>query len=196
MDSLATLDEIKSRLKMILTPLPHTRLDYTVTEPNPSQFKIFGIYSRDTDKASFTIDLIPGTTKLFVARDLQFLFHKIIHNFQHFTTTNFQYSSPFEYYTTQTIFYNLVQIYFRSTDTVLPPSPPPFPAPAHTSQPTLAHLLQSKYPPTRPRLPRPSPYMPRTHFLPPVSHLPLNLQRPQLPLQRDTSPPVQDIIEV
>ena len=190
MDSIATLEEIKGRLKIILTPLPNIRLDYTVTEPNPSQFKIFGIYSKDTDKASFTIDLIPGTTKLFVARDLQFLFNKIIHNFQHFTTTNFHYSSPFEYYTTQTIFYNLVQIHFRSTDTVLPPSPPPFPPPAHTSQSILAHLLQPKYPP-----PRPSPYIPRTHFVQPVPHLPLNLQTPQVPLQRDASPPVQDIIE-
>ena len=196
MDFLATLEEIKSRLKMILTPLPHIRLDYTVTEPNPSQFKIFGIYSRDTDKASFTIDLTPGTTKLFVARDLQFLFNKITHNFQHCTTTIFHYSSPFEYYTTQTIFYNLVQIHFRSTDTVLQPSAPSFPPPAHTSQSILAHLLQPQYTPPRPRPPRPSPHTPRTHFVPLVSHLPLNLQTPQLPSQRDTSPPVRDIIEV
>ena len=191
MDTPATLQDIQLKLRLILTPLESTALEYSVIETLPFQFKILGIYSRGTDKVSFTIDLIPGINKTFVYRDLPFLITKIRWDFEQFNTTTSPYSSPFEYHTTQTIFFNLVQIHFRIVDKVLPPTPS-FSTP-------VQHLNRQRPPPPSPNLLRPPSFIPRTSFLPQTSSLPINMQRQRPPLQIDTSPPSppeQDISEI
>ena len=191
MDTPATLQDIQLKLRLILTPLESTTLEYSVIETLPFQFKILGIYSRGTDKASFTIDLIPGINKTFVYRDLPFLITKIRRDFEQFNTTTSPYSSPFEYHTTQTIFFNLVQIHFRIVDKVLPPTPS-FSTP-------VQNLNRQRPPPPSPNLLRPPSFIPRTSFLPQTSSLPINMQRQRPPLQIDTSPPSppeQDISEI
>ena len=191
MDTPATLQDIQLKFRLILTPLESTILEYSLIETLPFQFKILGIYSRGTDKASFTIDLIPGINKTFVYRDLPFLITKIRRDFEQFNTTTSPYSSPFEYHTTQTIFFNLVQIHFRIVDKVLPPTPS-FSTP-------VQHLNRQRPPPPSPNLLRPPSFIPRTSFLPQTSSLPINMQRQRPPLQINTSPPSppeQDISEI
>ena len=191
MDTPATLQDIQLKLRLILTSLENTTLEYSVIETLPFQFKILGIYSRGTDKASFTIDLIPDINKTFVYRDLPFLITKIRRDFEQFNTTTASYSSPFEYHTTQTIFFNLVQIHFRIVDKVLPPTPS-FSTP-------VQHFNRPRPPPPLPNLLRSPSFLPRTSFLLQTSSLPINMQRQRLPLQIDTSPPSppeQDISEI
>ena len=197
MDTPATLQDIQLKLRLILTPLENTTLEYSVNETVPFQFKILGIYSRATDKASFTIDLIPGINKLFVYRDLPFLITKVRQDFEQFSRTTLPYSSPFEYHTTQTIFYNLVQIHFRIVDTILPASTSSVPTQAHIPHPQ--QFNQPRPPPPSPNLLRPPLFSPRTSFLPQTSHLPINMQRQRPPLLMDTSPtspPEQDMREI
>ena len=196
MDTPATIEDIRVKLRLILTPLESTTLEYSVIETVSFQFKILGIYSRDTDKASFTIDLIPGITKVFVYRDLPFLMRKIRQDFEQFITTTFPYSSPFEYHTTQTVFFNLVQIHFRIADTVLPPSTSSVPTPVHTIPSHAQHSSQPRPPPPSPNIVRTPQFFPRTSFLPQTSSLPINMQRQRPPIQMDTSSPDQDIAEI
>ena len=70
--------------------------------------------------SSFTIDLMSGIPRQFIDKDLSPLLIRVKEDFQRFSRTNYQYTSPFEHHTTQTMFYSLLQIHFRVLETVQP----------------------------------------------------------------------------
>ena len=118
-----TLEELKTKLKLMLgATTKDIRLEFAVVEI-AHQFKIIAIYTKQADRSTFTIDLVPGIPRRFIDGDLPNLLIRLRENFQRFTTTSYRYTTPFEYHTTQTVFYSLVQVHFKIQDTVPPPLP-------------------------------------------------------------------------
>ena len=108
-----TLEELKTKLKLMLGATTRdTKLEYTALEIS-QQFKIIGVYTRFFDMSSFTIDLMSGIPRQFIDKDLSPLLIRVKEDFQRFSRTSYQYTSPFEHHTTQTMFYSLLQIHFR-----------------------------------------------------------------------------------
>ena len=115
-----TLQELKTKLKLMLGATTRdTKLEYTVVEIS-QQFKIIGVYTKNFDMSSFTIDLMSGIPRRFIDKDLSPVLIRLKEDFQRFTRTSYQYTSPFEHHTTQTMFYSLFQIHFRILETVQP----------------------------------------------------------------------------
>lgn len=180
-----TLEELKTKLKLMLGATTRdTKLEYTVVEIS-QQFKIIGVYTRFFDMSSFTIDLMSGIPRRFIDKDLSSLLIRVKEDFQRFTRTSYQYTSPFEHHTTQTMFYSLVQIHFRILETVQPATaqvPNIFP---QTSQ--LPNLFQPQTPSDlAPLFPPPLPFP----FFPPLDPF----SRPQVP-QPNKDRPVPSLQE-
>ena len=180
-----TLEELKTKLKLMLGATTRdTKLEYTVLEIS-QQFKIIGVYTRFFDMSSSTIDLMSGIPRQFIDKDLSPLLIRVKEDFQRFSRTSYQYTSPFEHHTTQTMFYSLLPIHFRVLETVQPA----------TAQ--IPNIFPQSNPP--PNLFQPQTPSDLTPLLPPPLPLPFfppldQFQGPQVPQQSKGRPSLQETL--